>query len=423
MSALRVATGLAAGRPIFYIDTEARRALHYAAMFDFRHGGLEPPFRPDAYREAIEGAVSDGAAVIIVDSLSHEHEGPGGMLEWHEEEVTRMAGSDFAKRDRVNFAAWIKPKAANTKLVGYLERLPCHLILCFRAKDKIKLIKISGRQEPVSIGWQPIASEGIPYSCLALVVLPPGAKGVPDLAAQASKIPDPLIGIIRDGAQLSEQTGEAIAAWAKGDVLSEKTERSQSKPQSALPEDLKIAAKAIAAALRATNKPKDHQRIIDVQTKAGVLDRIKAASPEAWAWLMKQCVVDTTAPFSAAITDEVPTLGENAEEPAAPTEDERMNDGGQDVNATQTTASAAVTFPGADAGSLEIAIPKNDNGKPDIVAWTDVVREAAAAINTLSDLAMFDSANSPIAKKIGSGAQRNFGMTIAQARARLEKAS
>ena len=29
-----------------------------------------------------------------LDSMSHAHDGPGGFLEWHEEEVDRMAGGD-----------------------------------------------------------------------------------------------------------------------------------------------------------------------------------------------------------------------------------------------------------------------------------------------------------------------------------------
>src|SRR4051794_9429683 len=77
-SALRLATGLAAGGPVFFVDTESRRGLHYADQFRFQHCDLTAPFRPNSYLEALTAAKAAGAAVVIVDSMSHEHEGPGG---------------------------------------------------------------------------------------------------------------------------------------------------------------------------------------------------------------------------------------------------------------------------------------------------------------------------------------------------------
>ena len=47
-SALRLATGFqrVSGGDIFVIDTEARRALHYADRFKFRHIAFPAPFGP-----------------------------------------------------------------------------------------------------------------------------------------------------------------------------------------------------------------------------------------------------------------------------------------------------------------------------------------------------------------------------------------
>ena len=78
------------GGDIFYIDTESRRALHYADTFKFRHVPFSAPFCPLDYLDAIEHCVSKGAGVVVVDSMSHEHEGHGGVLEWHGREVERL---------------------------------------------------------------------------------------------------------------------------------------------------------------------------------------------------------------------------------------------------------------------------------------------------------------------------------------------
>ena len=59
-SALRLATGM--GGPIFMIDTESGRGLHYADQFDYQHATLEAPFRPAAYLEAIQASAAAGAA-------------------------------------------------------------------------------------------------------------------------------------------------------------------------------------------------------------------------------------------------------------------------------------------------------------------------------------------------------------------------
>ena len=54
-SAMRLATGIVGkGKRFAVIDTEARRALHYAGQFQFDHAELRPPFRPDSYVEAIK---------------------------------------------------------------------------------------------------------------------------------------------------------------------------------------------------------------------------------------------------------------------------------------------------------------------------------------------------------------------------------
>src|SRR5215471_21060867 len=78
-SALRLATGIqkVTGGDIYGIDTEARRMLHYADRFKFKHIQFDAPFGSLDYLACIQQCVRDGAKVIIVDSMSHEHESVG----------------------------------------------------------------------------------------------------------------------------------------------------------------------------------------------------------------------------------------------------------------------------------------------------------------------------------------------------------
>ena len=217
-SALRIALGMTGGEiaRVFVIDTESGRAQQYADRFgQFMHCDLGAPFTSDSYLKAIGDAHEAGAAVIVVDSMSHEHEGAGGILEQHAAELTRMAGENWDKRKRSNFAAWIKPKAAHNRFVNAVLQVNTHMIFCFRAKDKLVLVKnAKGELEPVSIGWQPICADRFEYEMTGMLVLPPGACGVPDLGAQAAGLREPLGTMIKQGEQLSEDVGKRLMAWA-----------------------------------------------------------------------------------------------------------------------------------------------------------------------------------------------------------------
>lgn len=220
-SALRLATGMqrVSGGDIGLIDTEARRSLHYADKFKFLHMPFGAPFSPLDYLAAIEAMVKRGVKTIIVDSMSHEHEGPGGVLEWH-----AVATEEAAKRwnkdpEKVQLGAWAEPKAARRRLINSILQLDINGVFCFRAKDKIKVIP--GRP-PESLGWMPIAGEEFIFEMTANILLYPGSNGVPTLAPKEFgekgmiKTPGQFESILTGKAPLSEETGEAMARWADG---------------------------------------------------------------------------------------------------------------------------------------------------------------------------------------------------------------
>ena len=222
-SALRLATGIqkVTGGEIFVIDTEARRALHYASRFKFRHVAFGAPFGPLDYLAAIEHCVRKGAKVVIVDSMSHEHEGPGGVLEMHEAEVQRLSGGDAEKADRIKMLAWSKPKAARRRMINSILQQPCNFIFCFRAKEKLKIER--GKQ-PEPRGFMPIAGEEFVYEMTLNALLLPNAGGVPTWQSkelgekQMIKLPEQFRSLLLTSRDpLSEAVGKELATWAAGD--------------------------------------------------------------------------------------------------------------------------------------------------------------------------------------------------------------
>lgn len=222
-SALRLATGFqrVAGGEIFVIDTEARRSLHYAEKFKFRHVAFGAPFSPLDYLDAIQHCVKKGAGTIVVDSFSHEHEGPGGVLEMHEDELDKLAGQNYDKRNKLTFLAWAKPKAQRRRLINTILQLQCNFIFCFRAKPKLKL---QTGKEPVELGYQAIAGEEFIYELTLKCLLMPGANGVPtwqsDMVGEKAmiKLPEQFRALFtkQPPPQLTEDIGVTLATWGAG---------------------------------------------------------------------------------------------------------------------------------------------------------------------------------------------------------------
>ena len=232
-SALRIATGIkrVADGDIFVIDTEARRALHYAGdgpgKFQFQHLDFRPPFGSLDYLAAIRACAEARAGVIVIDSLSHEHEGPGGLIDAHEQELTRMAGNDYGKRERMQMLAWQKPKAARRALLNGIVQLGVSCIMCFRASEKTKPIKDpkDGKLKPVEMGFTPIAGPEFVYEMTMSLMLHPRSDGVPTINSAlpgeniAIKVPGQFRELMNEHDPLSEDLGERLARWAGGGAV------------------------------------------------------------------------------------------------------------------------------------------------------------------------------------------------------------
>ncbi len=218
-TAMRLAAGIAGDKPFAVIDTESGRARHYADQFRFDVLDLEPPFRPDAYRGAIDAAEKAGYPVVVVDSMSHEHAGEGGLLDWSEEELDRMAGADWKKREACKMASWIKPKLAHKEMVQRLLRAKIHVILCFRAEAKVEMIREDGKTKIVAKqsltgldGWIPISEKTLPFELTASFLFTADAPGVP----KPIKLQEQHRALFPLGQAITEESGRRVAEWAAG---------------------------------------------------------------------------------------------------------------------------------------------------------------------------------------------------------------
>lgn len=219
-SALLLAKGMSGGKKFAVIDTESGRAKAYADEFSFDSGELIAPFRPDTYTKAIiEIDALKKYDVIVIDSASHEYAGEGGILDWQEEELYRMAGDDYGKREACKMASWVKPKMAHKQFMNKLLQVRAHIIMCFRAEPKTEMVKKNGKTvvQPKEgftglDGWFPICEKNQPYEMTAYFLLMNDRPGVP--------LPIKLLGkhkpFFPEGKPITEECGRLLAEWAKG---------------------------------------------------------------------------------------------------------------------------------------------------------------------------------------------------------------
>lgn len=212
-SALRLAAGIqrVTGGEVFGIDTEADRMKHYADKFKFRHVPFAAPFGPLDYLAAIQHCVSRGAKVIVIDSMTHEHSGDGGVLD----QIERNMGGQDSRR----WTAQIEPKRQRKRLNNAIVQLGINAIFCYRAVDKTKP---GAGGKPEHLGWTPETTSTLHYEMIQRFLLIPGCDGCPsflpseDAERRLVKNPEQFRNWFTPGVQLSEDIGQRLAEWAAG---------------------------------------------------------------------------------------------------------------------------------------------------------------------------------------------------------------
>ena len=223
-SALRLATGIQKvfGGDICYIDTESCRALHYADRFKFKHIDFKAPFGPLDYIEAIKHAVKISSKVIIIDSMTHEHSGEGGVMDQSEKLLDKWCGEDEGKRHRNQGRSFIVPKGQRRKLNNFIVQVGSEVvfIFCYRAKEGLDFKNKGADGQLREKGWEPETTSTLHFEMTQRFLLMPGCDGVPTLASEKLEekrmIKNPVMfrDWLKQGAVLDEQMGERFGRWA-----------------------------------------------------------------------------------------------------------------------------------------------------------------------------------------------------------------
>lgn len=193
------------GGNIVVIDTERRSADKYQGrqgMPPFRVIEFDPPYTPEAYIEAIDTAEADGADVIIIDSISHEWDGPGGCLEL----VDEIARAKFRGN---TWSAWSELTPRHRKFIDRMLSSKCHIIATARSKTETAQIDDNGRKKVVKLGMKSIARDGTEFEfdvCLDIVHDGHFAVASKDRTGVFSGDPKPI----------TEETGKRLAEWLAG---------------------------------------------------------------------------------------------------------------------------------------------------------------------------------------------------------------
>lgn len=279
-TALLLGYGLAKrnGKKLGFLDTENRRGRLYADVLGepFLIGDLTAPFSPQRYVQAIKEFEEAGCEVLIVDSGTHEWEGVGGCEE-------------IANEGNPKFPRWNKAKSEHKRFMNALLQSSMHIVICFRAREKVKLEKGErGESVIIPLGLQPITEKNVMFEMTASLMMDEeGARqGV-------LKCPAALRDFLgRGSGYIGIKDGELVREWIDGATpIDKELERHRATLANtceqgldalkaaweALPAPVKKKLKGELDGLKASAEGYDrHRRITSEQSESATADDLNA---------------------------------------------------------------------------------------------------------------------------------------------------
>lgn len=194
-SSLQLAFGLCGDwSKIAVIDSENHSSSLYADLGGYNVLNLEAPFTPERYVEAIKACELASMEVIIIDSISHEWEGIGGILETH----GNMMGNSYTN--------WSKITPRHNSFVQHILQSPAHVIGTIRAKQDYVLSEKNGKLVPEKVGLKGVTREGMDYEFTLVFDL--------DIKQHASSSKDRTsLFMGKPEFRINVETGKRINAW------------------------------------------------------------------------------------------------------------------------------------------------------------------------------------------------------------------
>ena len=138
--------------------------------------------------------------VIIVDSITHEWDGKGGILEIS----NSMAGNSYTN--------WAKITPRHTAFIDAILQSKCHIITTVRRKQDYEMVKNDkGKLTPQKVGLKEVTREGFEYELTVNLEL--------DTKHFASCSKD-RTGLFADGIEFipSEETGKLLYEWCENGI-------------------------------------------------------------------------------------------------------------------------------------------------------------------------------------------------------------
>lgn len=198
LGALMVAGGI--GGRIAVVDTEHGSASLYSDRADFDVLELAPPFAPERFVEAIQCAAKAGYDCLIIDSISHEWTGAGGILDIHDRICRSGRGGN-------SYTAWADVTPRHNALLDAILRAPIHIIATLRSKTEYVLQDVGGKAVPRKLGMAPVQRDGLEYEFTTVLDL-----ALDRHLATATKDRTGLFDGV-DPQPLSADTGKRLIDW------------------------------------------------------------------------------------------------------------------------------------------------------------------------------------------------------------------
>ena len=200
-SAICLAKGMVKNlNKVAVIDTENGSSHLYSHLGDFSVLTLSAPYSPESYVMAINEAIKKGFECIIIDSLSHEWQGSGGIIDIH----GQMEGNSFTN--------WSKVSPRHNALIQNIVNAPVHIIATLRCKTEYVMQQKNGKSIPEKMGLKAVQRDDTEYEFTVAFELNQLHKAT---------ISKDRTGLFKLGIEfiLNNEIGEKINQWCCTDTI------------------------------------------------------------------------------------------------------------------------------------------------------------------------------------------------------------
>lgn len=223
--ALQIAKGI--GGKVAVLDTERGSASLYADMMDFDVVELGPPYEPERFIEVMDAAAKAGYDILIIDSITHEWKGAGGMLEI----VDNIARAKFRGN---SYAAWNEGDKRHRRFIDAMLHSPLHVIVTMRSKAVYVEGERNGKKTIEKQGAAPEQRDGIEYEFTAVLDLTVDGN----LAVKSKD----RTRLFNDPFRITEDTGRKLREWLESGAESQPETRPTAAPAPAIEDPISYLA-------------------------------------------------------------------------------------------------------------------------------------------------------------------------------------